>query len=225
MTSTPCWQKCWSAWGHHPNEVPVNWPWHWLWSSCTAGRNLHGTGSVTVPRSFFSLGPQPHAPKDRFFCVSSLFDVEQVVRLHHHLVQLKGVIVLIESKFPLCFDNSIIAPPHSPHTFANLCYLGHLSKPQLMSLQEVHTLLWNFLQADLTAPSSASEQMRPSSVTDSWLESEVLIHDLLSELNFSMPWSVLSPLMSLVESLSPSLVLLRPLQPPYCQGQWHPWHD
>ena len=60
--------------------------------------------------------------------ISSLFDVEQLVGPHHHLVHLKGAIVLIESESLFCFDNSVVTPLHSLMTFANPCHLGHLTK-------------------------------------------------------------------------------------------------
>ena len=128
MTSTPYQWKCWSVWGHNPNKVPAGQPWHGLYPSHTASRNVHGTASATAPRTSFSHGPQLHAPEVRCFCVDSLFDAEQLVSLHCHLVHLKGAVVFIESKFLLCFDNSVVASPHSLTTFANSHNLGHLPK-------------------------------------------------------------------------------------------------
>ena len=62
------------------------------------------------------------------FCISSLFDVEQLVGPHPHFFHLKGATVLIKSEFTLCFDSSVVAPPQSLLTFANPCHLSHLPK-------------------------------------------------------------------------------------------------
>ena len=83
---------------------------------------------MTAPRSSSFLGPQPQDPEEGCFCFSGLLDAEQLDGLHSHLAYIKGAIVLIESEFPLCLDNSEVTPPHSLTHFASLHHLGHLPK-------------------------------------------------------------------------------------------------
>ena len=177
MTSTTCWQKCWGAWGHHPNEVPAGWPWHGSCLSCTADRNVHWTASVTAPKSSFSLDLSLMLLSIDFICIGSLFDRKQLVGLHCHHGHLKGAVVHTDSTFPLCFDNFIVTPIHSLSAFINLCHLGHLSKAlSSKSARGLH-LLTKLLAGGLDC-----------CLLCVWAEEAIPSHQLLIRVDSACPW-------------------------------------
>ena len=128
MTSTPCWWKCWGL-RASPKWSPCRLTIAWVMPCSYSQQKCAWKYFSDCTKVFFLLWTSASCSQGwMFFHVGSLFDAEQLVSLHHHLVHVKGAIVLIKSGFLLCFGNSIVAPPHSMMTFVNLCHLGHHPK-------------------------------------------------------------------------------------------------
>ena len=137
------------------------------------------------------------------FQVSGFLDLEQLVSPDCPLVYFKESVIFLESDLPLCFDDFIVVLPYSIVPITNSFPLGLQPESTLSDAAAgTDTFFQNFLQVELMAASSVSEQVRQSLVADSGAELATLPCESLLEPDSLPLWLMSYPLAPTVKSLS-----------------------